>query len=54
LEKDSDSNAFAAGYITIVPIEGDYTAGDFRNLKRKVGGQLSTIKISRAPSPPQP
>ncbi len=53
-ESDSDSSAFADGYITIVPIEGDYTARDFRALKRSIGRQLSAIKISRAPSPPQP
>ena len=40
---DSDSIAFADGYITLVPIEGDYTPGEFGTLQRKAGGQLETI-----------
>lgn len=52
--RDSDSSAFADGYITIVPIEGDYTAHDFRKLKRSIGRNLLSIDIKRAPSPPQP
>ncbi len=53
-DKDSDSAAFAAGYITIVPIEGDYTARDFRKLERHIGRNLSTIEVNPAPSPPPP
>jgi len=52
--KDSDSSAFADGYITIVPIEGDYTARDFRKLKRSIGRKLSAIEINPVPSPLQP
>ncbi len=42
-EIDGDSNACADGSITIAPIEGDYTPGEFGTLQRKVGGQLETI-----------
>ncbi|MEZ5596953.1 MAG: 5'/3'-nucleotidase SurE [Pseudomonadales bacterium] len=42
-EDSGDNAAFADGYITIVPIEGDYTADNFARLSRQLGKAIRKL-----------
>ena len=44
-----DTDAYAAGYITVVPIEGDYTANQYSSLNRQLNRVLKGLTISPAP-----
>lgn len=45
----SDTEAFAAGYITIVPIEGDHTANQFAQIKASLDPMISGVPVAAKP-----